>query len=68
MWNLEKSRHAKDNQDLQKLCSWLQQFNPLDLRDCRLQSLKTSLVAEQSDGLKCHQAEVIGQQIILGMD
>ena len=33
---LGKSRREKDHQDLQKLYSWLQQFNPFDLHDCRL--------------------------------
>ena len=65
---LGRSQRLKDNQDLQKLYSWFQQFNIFDSRDCRLQLLKSGLVAKESHGINCHQAEVIGQQIKLGMD
>ena len=37
-----------------------------DLRDCRPRSLKNALVAKESHKIDSHQAEVIGQQIMLG--
>ena len=56
---LGKSRHVQDNQDLQKLYSWLQQFNPFDLHNCKLRSLKSSLVAKESERINCYQPEII---------
>lgn len=65
---LSSSRVRRDNEDLGRVSSWLDQFNPLQVSDNRLRSLSSGLAASDGDGVNCDEAEIVGSAIQKRLD
>ena len=62
------SRATRDFKDLMKITDWLEQNNPFQRELEKLYSLATGLTADESDGINCYDAEIVGFNIQKSLD
>ena len=65
---LGQSRIKRDNDDLRKIQSWFDQFEPFDPNESNLKSLSSGLVASDESGVNCDKVEEIGEAIQKSLD
>ena len=58
-----ESRRKTDTKDVKVLKEQLNQLNPFDLQDSRLQNIFIGISADNNDGVNCDQAEQVGFEI-----
>lgn len=63
-----ESRRRRDNKDVEALKKQLEEFNPFDVQEPRLQNIFTGLSADDKDGVNCDQAEKVGLEIQQSLD
>lgn len=65
---LGESRIKRNGTDLCKVIDWLEVNNPFTCIDKRLHGLSSGIVASESDGVNCDNAEEIGERIMTSID
>ncbi|XP_065911780.1 uncharacterized protein [Dysidea avara] len=62
------SRSKRDYEDLRKIQSWFNQYEPFDPNQPKLCSLSSGLTASDDDGVNCDQTEQVGAKIHKKLD